>query len=200
MQVFVDSEWNDTANAGRTRKTPARPFVGIAIGTGSEVGMVKANGIYIPSGRVVPLTAPAGYTIEPPENGDLGDNRLARLELFLFEHCGELGADVRRAPRMYLANEANPAGGAGLVIPFENRRHAQITIDPNGGSFTGYQITGTLVNASGATLAEDTGAFTEAITVHVGGTDREEMFQYLTLYVSGGAGNFQYHAQVTGDL
>src|SRR5690348_9281628 len=101
MQVETISDWN--ANSKKEWIVGCGKYVGIAIGMGSEEGVVKVNGFHLASGRVLPLPTESGYRIEHALGTGVADyfaaTAPAQLELYLFESRDELAVNVGRAKR-----------------------------------------------------------------------------------------------------
>lgn len=177
------------------------PWAGIAIGPESDEGLVRVNGVLLQAGRVLPLRS-SSYTVERVL-GDAGAPlaTVARLQLLLFEHASELGADVSRPNGLYGARDAAAASDTVYAqvarVPFVGRRQARVNILASAAPASGshqYQIIGRAYSPTTRTVTEhvlsEDNAFEESdrASFYVGGTNEGEVWHELSFLVVTGDG------------
>jgi hypothetical protein len=205
-------------NAARTTKTAESSFVGIAIGSGSDEGLILVDDIPLQAGRILPLRG-ARYKLSKvrPGNDQVGLEPIRTLSLMLFEHPSELACQVARSNGSYDAiydSAAFVAGPHSLVnraiqVPFVGRREALfvITSETIGAGAFSYTVKGVRWQRSSgaveryvlhtdpaATLSAD-----ETLAFYVGGDDNAELWDCLELYIAT-AGVWSVDAETIGEL
>lgn len=182
------------------------PWAGIAIGPGSDEGLVLVDGVPLQAGRIHPIQQ-ARYTVKHIRPilllDDDGNDQLASiagLNLILFEQAAELGCEVSRPNQTYYTTKAvQPAVDdfhLALSVPFVGRRQALFFLqspDIGANAFGGYRVDG--VRYCRSTTAIERYPLHEATTVnmsedgtlafYIGGTDNAENWDALELSIKG---------------
>lgn len=218
MRIVVHPSWSDVLR-WVIPPSEGAVYCGIAIGPGSDEGIVRVNDFPLQAGRVLPLQSDK-YTItkvRPLKSQivtgvDTGLDCIQSLELILFTNPGELGATIPRADGYFFAPNFLASGALApvLSVPFVGRRQALFTIssqDLGAGTFS-YTIYGVKYDRTSnrifryplhvATLVTLSTSRTYAF--YIGGMDNAEIWDALDLRLGVANGfNFAVGCQTLGE-
>ncbi len=158
MEIERTGEWASLAR-WQTRAAPppgSREWMGVAIGPGSDEGLVRINGVLCAAGRFLPLRA-MSYSIERVHGVAGTWSETATLELCLYA-CGDVVGDVSRAPADYAfpAVAVNAAGWTRVgVVPFSGRSTAMVAPFVTG-DVLGYRVIGRYYSKAEGAVKENT--------------------------------------------
>ncbi len=201
MRIVRITDWASRERYG----VPASgqcPYVGIAIGPGSDDGYVQVENTILQSGRVLPISS-GGYTITKLLGSAAAPLASVKvLELMCFEHLHELVVPVARANGIYAEKLIAVAGAAGvfspiITIPFIARPKARVYLKASAAPAVGshsYKAIVRTYSARRGLVDEQTlvtanfGAALADSSFYIGGTNEGESWHEVRIEGANGDG------------
>lgn len=213
MRLYTVPDWIGRFTVETPEASACSPWLGIAIGPGSDEGAVLVDGVPLQAGRILPLRS-SKYTISKRyahANGGAVDDMqsIAKLVLMLFEHPSELSVNVARPNARFRQRTALASNS--LHVPFVGRRQLCVRIQWGEGSAetcsyqvygrsyseAAEQVTSTTLADESAVAADDGGG----VTFYIGGTNEAECFEEIEIAAqTSGADLPHIEAEVIGEL
>lgn len=213
MRIQGFSAWN--AQPQVTSDPHQSAWAGIAIGPGSDEGLVLIDGVPLQAGRVHPVRQ-SRYTVKHvrpigEQSGDQSLDCIKGLNLILFEHAAELGCEIARPNQSYSVRDfVSSEETLALSVPFVGRRQAlfMLTSPDLGVASFGYKIKGVRWQYSSRSVQRYTGPVDAtanldengSLALYVGGEDNAEEWDALELYLDTDGSTFNVDVDTIGEI